>query len=128
MTRPARMPSLFRSAVLLAGCCIATAFAQAPLEAIPETSPEMEAMLAKRLPRGTSMEDAYAWLRSQQFACSGVGRDEVFGGRAKAGTYLLCERESAYGFQVGKRWQVAVVRDGQDRVARVLGHFLLYGR
>ena len=98
-------------------CCLfalagaMTVRAQQPqYDAFPETAGETEAFLKQRFPAGSPVKKLEQYLESQTFNCA-PAKDPVVGGNDEKlkGSYLYCQRTVAWGFQAGKRWQVAIV-------------------
>ena len=127
-----------RSPAWFAATLCAVAFAQEPhkpyvdpehrYDAFPQTGKETEQMLLKRFPLGTRVAEVEAYLMAQEFRCTSKGNDEAFGERARAGSYRFCERVVPYGFLVGLRWQVALVKDGRGRLDDLFANYAMIGR
>ena len=111
------------AAVLLMG-----AAEEKQYDMFPETGPETEQFLAKRFPAGTPSKEIEKYLITQEFDCADKSDDRAFGQRAKAGTYVFCERTVAYGFLLGKRWQIALVKAKGGKVETIYATYEMVGR
>ena len=127
-----------RLPIWIAASICAVAFAQEPhkpyedpehrYDAFPQTAKGTEEMLLKRFPLGTRVTEVEAYLVAQEFRCSGKDNPESFGDRARAGTYRFCERVVPYGFLVGLRWQVALVKNERGKLEDVFATYTMIGR
>ena len=127
-----------RLPIWIAASLCAAAFAQEPhkpyvdpehrYDQFPQSAKGTEEMLLKRFPLGTPVAEVEAYLIRQEFQCTSKGNDEAFGDRARAGTYHFCERVLPYGFLVGNRWQVALVKNGRSRLADLFANYAVIGR
>jgi hypothetical protein len=92
-------------AALLSGPALGT---EPVYDVIPETAEGTEAFMKQRFPAGADIKSVVAYLKAQTFDCA-PAKDPTLGDAPLKGDYVFCERLVAYGFLVGKRWQVAIV-------------------
>ena len=81
-------------------------------------APQLQARLVEAIPPGSSVPSAVAFMERNKFRCL-EQRSAAWGDRQKL-DYVYCDKEVDAGWPILRRWQVALVRTGTDRVQEVL--------
>ena len=122
------MKILARIAPLVLLTALGANAAEPTYDVIPDSGAGTEAFLKQRFPLDTPLQQVVDYLETQTFDCRRA-KDPVFGEKDEtlAGNFVFCDRIVAYGFQVGKRWRVAIVED-QRKVKDFRASFAVVGR
>jgi hypothetical protein len=100
-------------ALLAAGCAQDTTVTRGLKEA-----PQLQATLLAAIPPGTQVPSAVAFMERNNFRCLDQ-HNALWGDRQKL-DYVYCDKEVDAAWPIVRRWQVALVHAGSERVQEVL--------
>lgn len=126
------LPSSFRKKgwsawayLFRAFCCVLLLGVAAcgPRQETAELSPkEMQAKLNEAMPKGATLANAREFMEKEGFACEMVVDGEFK--KKKIHRFLLCTRQD--GQMIKRRWDVAVVHDGEKVLSVDMRTALVY--
>jgi hypothetical protein len=88
-----------------------------------ELSPkEMQKKLQEVLPKGMKLQQAREYMEREGFACEMIANGEWR--KKKVPRFMHCKRED--GQMIKRRWEVAVVHDGESIVSVDVRNALIY--
>jgi hypothetical protein len=113
MTRRLVHSLLAVGALLAAGCAQDRTVTRGLKEA-----PQLQAMLVKAIPPGTNVPSAVAFMERNNFRC--LDQRNAGWVDRQGLDYVYCDKEVSAGWPISRRWQVALVHAGSDRIREVL--------